>query len=307
MIGFGNQLLLSLAEARLATGDLEQCRGILLRMPPAERPKLLFEDVTYRLAKERLAAGRFEPARELFAECTKSNSSQVIRLLSQERSELLNRLMSRQVVSALQVKTLWEEAKVRNAERISPDMFTPEISFVGCPAAYRSGYDPQKIDSLSQLIRLMKHGVEEDAVKRVGQYLAAYLMYGTKVLETVDFVIPVPTQPERETLRGYSIPRLLADEVSKACALPIHDEFVRAAGSALELRHVPQWYRRIAIKGAFTVGKRAEWLDGLRALVIDDVITTGATLREVARLLRTNQVKDVFAVALAHTEWGGLR
>lgn len=228
-------------------------------------------------------------------------------LSHRQRSELLNRLLARKQISAFQLKHLWDEANVKEVRRASSDMLKPDVSFVGFPAAYRSGYDVQKSDPLSQLIRLMKRGVDETAVQRVGQYLAAYLMHGTEVLNSVDFVIPVPTQPDRETLRGYSIPRMLAEEISKSCALPIHEEFVRASGTSLELRHVPRWYRRAAVKGAFVLGKRAEWLEGLSALVVDDVVTTGATVCEVARLLRINQTKDVSAVALAHSEGAGWR
>jgi predicted amidophosphoribosyltransferase len=63
--------------------------------------------------------------------------------------------------------------------------------------------------------------------------------------------------------------------------------------------------RRLAVKGVFAIGKRAEWLEGLSVLVVDDVITTGSTVREVASLLHRHGVREVSAVALAHTEGTG--
>jgi ComF family protein len=294
-----------LAESARKKGDLSLCRDLLRKVSDARRIKLELADVTYALAKREAAAGHYPHARELFSEVTQSHANGVIRSLSQERSHLLNRIISLSQASAIDLKGYLVEARVKEIRAMSPGMFMPEVELVACPAAYRSGWDRQKGDPLSTLIRLMKRGVEEEAIERLGQYLAAFLHLETPILIDADFVIPVPTHPERETRRGYSIPRILAEQVSRSCAVPLHDEFVRTTEASLELRQLPSWYRKHAIKGAFETDKKADWLTERTVLIVDDVITTGSTVREVGRLLRKHGARSVYATAMAHTEWGG--
>jgi len=70
------------------------------------------------------------------------------------------------------------------------------------------------------------------------------------------------------------------------CAIPIHGELIRTAAQAIELRSVPRWYGPYAVQDAFQAGRKAEWLKDRAVVVVDDVMTTGSTVREVARVMR---------------------
>jgi predicted amidophosphoribosyltransferase len=304
MIKFSDEQLLRIAAAKRANGELEECRGLLQKVTKSAMPPDLLSEVTYELAKKRSALGELESARQLFADCTQRHPNKIVRALCNERCSLINSIAAGRTPGASQLRPLWDNAQVEQARRMKPDLLAPAIAYIGCPAAYRSGFDPQRSDPLSQLLRLIKNGVEEAVIRKLGRYLAAYVFHATPMLFTVDFVIPVPTQPERMTLRGYSIPRILAEEVSKACAVPLHDEFVRAAGTGVELRKVPRWYRSFAADGAFVISEKEEWLRGRVALIVDDILTTGATVREVAKMLTQFGTQAICVAALAHTESG---
>ena len=56
--------------------------------------------------------------------------------------------------------------------------------------------------------------------------------------------------------------------------------------------------RKKNVKGAFAARKR-DWLEGRRLLLVDDVMTTGATLDECARILKKAGAARVFAVSVA--------
>lgn len=192
--------------------------------------------------------------------------------------------------------------KIADSREISPDQFAPLISFVGCPAAYRSGYSKDRHDPLSQLIRLVKKGVDESVIDRLGEILIDFVFSSTNILRTADYVIPVPGSLDRVSSRGYSIPLLLAQKLSRMCALPLHDELVTVTGAAPELRHIPRGQRAQAISGAFQTPKKEDWVQQMSILIIDDIITSGSTINEIAKILSSHDAKQIAAVALAHTE-----
>jgi len=126
--------------------------------------------------------------------------------------------------------------------------------------------------------------------------LSALLNAGPRVC--ADLVIPMPLSPARLRARGFN--------QALALAIPL----ARATGSAIDatlcIRHrdtVPQsqlpWQARQGnIRGAFTVTRN---LPSLRVMVVDDVLTTGATLNELARVLKKAGAAEVVGCVVART------
>jgi len=109
-----------------------------------------------------------------------------------------------------------------------------------------------------------------------------------------DFISFVPTTGRNQRRRGYNQARLLAKEISSICQLPLITALVRT-------RHVDQIglkrsERLSAIKNNFIA---IDGYCGKRILLVDDVITTGATLNECAQTLKRSGVKNVRAVVVA--------
>lgn len=115
--------------------------------------------------------------------------------------------------------------------------------------------------------------------------------------ETV--VVPVPTTPRRVRTRGYNQARLLAEPVAAGLALDLRDALVRTRGGATQVALHPS-QRRANVRGAFAVRERdRSRLRGAHVLLVDDVLTTGATAGAAAMVLARAGVSEVTLLTFA--------
>jgi predicted amidophosphoribosyltransferase len=300
-VRFSPEQLLRFAREAFKAGNFGDCLGFLHRMPHSPEKDELEAQASYAYGKLLLAEGKLGDARESFSMGTSFRRFAVIQFLSQERCRLLSILLNNPNQSVLAIHGLASRARVKHTYELASDQFSPVVDYVGCLAAYRSKYDEERNDELSKLIRLLKRGGKKDVVIELGKLLADFLFSETPILKKADFIIPVPQEPERVSRRGYSIPYLLAAEVSIRCAIPVLDDIVTSTGTLPELRYIPRWARKAALEGAFEVSA-SNWVRERSILIIDDVITSGATVISVGETLREAGASEVLAIALAHTE-----
>ena len=301
MINFSEEQRLRLARSKFANRDYEDAFNLLQGMHTAEARELIGE-AAYGRGKQLVSGGEYRDAKEDFAVAVQHNQRSMVRNLAQERGRLLNEILGGRAVAVADMRDQLANVRVAQAVAMPPDAFAPLISFTACPTAYRSGYDSQRSDPLSVLIRRIKQGVEDSTVERLGEILAGYAYTETPILRDCDFIVPVPPDVGRATKRGYSIPMLLAAKVAMSCAVPLHPEVIEATGPLPELRRIPRWARAMAVEDAFRKTDKAARLKGMNVVIVDDVVTSGSTVREVATVLLDCGAQTVSALVLAHTE-----
>ena len=118
--------------------------------------------------------------------------------------------------------------------------------------------------------------------------------------EPCDIIIPVPTNRENVRKRGYNHAALLARELSRLIGVPS----LEALGKIRRTR--PMFglgidERRANVQSAFALLCAPEKIRGKRVLLVDDVITTGATLSACAGTLKEAGAEKVFCAAVAQT------
>lgn len=162
-------------------------------------------------------------------------------------------------------------------------------------AAAFGSYDGE----LRELVHLFKY----NAVKPAGRLLATLLRRTIAELQLpADLVlIPVPLWPGKRQARGFN----QAEAIARAfCSLQASSSIQLETSSLVRTREtasqtgLTRKQRRANVRGAFAVTK-AEKVRGRSILLIDDVMTTGTTVNECARVLLRAGAKEVFVATVA--------
>jgi ComF family protein len=110
-------------------------------------------------------------------------------------------------------------------------------------------------------------------------------------------LVPVPLSAPRRRERTYNQSRLLAAEVSRLTGCPVRPDILFRKRATRAQTGLDRGRRLVNVAGAFAVGRAVG--PAASILLIDDVITTGSTLRECARELAAHRMERVSACVLA--------
>lgn len=139
-----------------------------------------------------------------------------------------------------------------------------------------------------------------DKLHAVDTFAPWLLRAGAGLIAKADCLIPVPLHPRRLWARRYNQSALLAQAIGARAGKAVIED------GLLRLRHTPQQKglsraeRLRNVKGAFAVNpRRLQNIAGARVLLIDDVLTTGATLNVCARALKDAHAATVDVLTLA--------
>lgn len=110
----------------------------------------------------------------------------------------------------------------------------------------------------------------------------------------------VPLAADRRRARGYDQTKLIAEKAAKRLRQPLVSTLKKKNGVSQQSKTESASVRRANILGAYSVPK-PERIAGKRVLLIDDIVTSGATLSECAKTLRFAGAEDVLCATLAKT------
>ncbi len=122
----------------------------------------------------------------------------------------------------------------------------------------------------------------------LGELLAEAVLEAA--LEPPDRLVPVPLHPQRLRERGYNQSLVLARYAGRRLGVPVCAREVRRVRHTPPQTGLPARQRRVNLRGAFALTGA---LEGQCIAIVDDVMTTGATVSELARALRRAGVRQV--------------
>lgn len=145
------------------------------------------------------------------------------------------------------------------------------------------------------------HNFKYHNKRKIAQVLGlglANVITSDPILSRADYVVPIPLHPARLRERGYNQSLLLAEQTAFNSGLNLLDCLQRKKNTKSQTQ-IDYTARAENIKDAYQLKQKISvLLKDKRVILIDDVITTGATLSEAGRVLLQNGVKEVYGLVV---------
>lgn len=187
-------------------------------------------------------------------------------------------------------------AQLKPYSSIDGQFFNDEMIQIGItnPVFIGFYYNP----AMQRLIHLLKY----DGKQRFGYYLGRLLatQLTKKELHQFDYIIPVPIHKRKKRERGYNQVDAIAEGISDCLQIPsITDIVVRTRYTKAQAK-LTRLERMENVSEAFAINpKSPTQLENKHILLVDDLITTGATILQLNKLLNKNGVSSVLNCAVA--------
>lgn len=154
--------------------------------------------------------------------------------------------------------------------------------------------------ALSEAVLLLKY----EEVTSLADWFGARLAEIARAAEWhADVVVPVPLHRDRRRERGYNQAELIAKSVARRLKLPIRANLLirtKPRPPQLVLSRAEHWQ---SVRGAYAARPGMK-IDNLRVLLLDDVLTTGATLDACSRALKKAGASVVFGLTVGRVRSG---
>ena len=182
--------------------------------------------------------------------------------------------------------------KLRLREQVCPRCMHPLAGKGQCPFCaaghlgnLRAGYGAYLYGGAArQLVRLLKFSYQDEAAAALAAGMAECFP-----AHEYDALVPVPLHRSRRRERGANQAQILCELVGPRVGLPVLDVLQRSRKTCTQTK-LNRQDRQTNVRGAFDLSGD---VTGLRLLVVDDVRTTGATVRACADVLLNGGAKYV--------------
>jgi len=158
----------------------------------------------------------------------------------------------------------------------------------------------RKGTKVQNLMHSLKYKDKTEVGVKLGNLLGEKLK-NSNDYKDIDLIIPVPLHLNKERLRGYNQSKTIADGIAEALAVKVSSTHLLRSKSTETQTKKSRYTRFENMQSVFTVRHKDE-LENLHILLVDDVITTGATLEACGNALLNVEIKKLSIAAVAFAE-----
>lgn len=153
---------------------------------------------------------------------------------------------------------------------------------------------------IDRLITGLKFQQHFHQARLLGELLAPQLP--VTFIQELDALLPVPLHPRRLRERGYNQALEISRFIARRHELPLLGDICRRVRATAAQSALPLKQRKHNLRQAFDC---SEDLDGLRLGIVDDVVTSGHTVNELARCLQRAGAESISVIAVARADFPG--
>jgi ComF family protein len=173
----------------------------------------------------------------------------------------------------------------------------PSCNTMSFPFTKTIAYGEYK-ETLKDVILVYKYGRQKLLAETLSKRLVERLEKEKDIMEKIDFIVPVPLTKAKEKQRGFNQCELIAYYLGESFNKPVSlDNLIRIKETPVQAS-LSRAERINNLKDAFKAIEPDEF-NGKNIMLVDDVMTTGATAGEISRVLKQSGAKGVYVAVLA--------
>ena len=189
-----------------------------------------------------------------------------------------------------------ETGQYQQPENAFTEVFWGRVPITGGAALYYFN----KSGRVQRLIHQLKYEHKPEIGWQLGAYFGV-LLRQAPTFQEVEVVVPVPLHPRKQHERGYNQAEALGRGIAKGMQQPLCTEALQRIEYTLSQTRKSRADRQQNVQQVFALGQ-ADLVRGKHVLLVDDVLTTGATLEACATLLIGIEGTRVSLATLAMAE-----
>ena len=177
-----------------------------------------------------------------------------------------------------------------------PELLSMEA--IANPPAYQRARAAVRYDDVARtLVHALKYQDRTDLAPAMGRWMARA---GQELLQGADVLVPVPLHWQRGWKRRYNQSGVLARVIERQSGVELASEALRRVRPTQQQIGLSRSERASNVQGAFKVGsERKAEIEGRRVVLVDDVLTSGATVDACARALLRAKASQVDVLVFA--------
>jgi len=148
-----------------------------------------------------------------------------------------------------------------------------------------------------KLLHQFKYKNQPEIGELIGSWVG-YKLMESKIEDGIDLLIPVPLHKKKERIRGYNQSYFFAKGISEVTRIPIDNTSLKRINYEDSQTHKTKAERWKSVENAFSIDDN-RFIDSKRILLIDDVITTGATLEACGHQLLNHGAASISIATMA--------
>ena len=149
----------------------------------------------------------------------------------------------------------------------------------------------------------IKEAIKKIKYRNLFSYVDELVARGISKLDLEQFkdfmIIPVPLHEKRLKSRGFNQAEIIGKVLSGKLNIQLRTDILKRVKDTSSQVKLNKKAREENIKDAFTVNSKVKFKN-MKALLVDDIFTSGATLNECAKILKKAGVQKVWGFTLAH-------